>query len=86
MPETTTSTTTPSSSKSVSAQGGSAVFQCIGSTVSLVSATPASHYEIDKKTATEVVFVRDLPAHTSQITASCSAGVITAKVKEIADS
>ncbi len=81
----TTTTTTPSSSKQVSSQGGTAVFQCIGSTVSLLSATPGSGFQIDKKTANEVVFVRDVPAHTSQITASCSAGAITAKVKEIAD-
>jgi hypothetical protein len=80
-----TTTTTPSSTKSVSSQGGTAVFQCIGSTLSLVSTAARANYEADKKTATEVVFVRDLPAHTSQITASCSAGVITAKVKEIAD-
>ena len=85
-PVSTTTTVTPSSTRSVPSQGGTAVFQCIGSTLSLLSASPAAKFEVDTRKATEVVFVSDALTHTSQIAATCSAGTITARVKEIADS
>ena len=84
-PASTSTTATPSSTKAVSSQGGTATFQCIGSTLSLLSAAPANGYETDKKTAAQVVFVRDTPPHTSQITASCSAGTVTSRVRELSD-
>jgi hypothetical protein len=86
----TTTTVTPSSSKSASAQGGTVQVQCIGSTVTLVSATSKPGFETDAHASSGaqvvVYFARDIPPHSSQITATCSNGTIQFKVREIADS
>jgi serine/threonine-protein kinase len=84
---TTTSTTTPSSVREVTAQGGTATVQCIGSSISLVSARPANGFELDSSSVSgghlDVEF--SATGHSSEIHATCASGVITTHVEESSD-
>ena len=86
----TTSTTlaeVPSSTSSDSARGGTIRVQCIGTSLTLLSAVPAAGYHTQLGSSSgaqlEVKFVGD--DHTSQITATCSNGTITFAIAELGD-
>jgi hypothetical protein len=87
LPTSTTQPAVPSSTRSASAIGGTIRVQCIGSSLTLLSAVPVAgyHTQIGPSSGDQLLvkFVGD--DHTSQITANCSSGSISFSIAELGD-
>lgn len=78
-PASTTLPSSPSSTKAAKTVGGTVKVQCINSSVSLVSAVPASGFsvEIGNRGPLQVEVQFFSSSHQSQVSATCRGGVIT---------